>query len=351
MKKQIILFLAVCVLCSLPLSAQKGGFLKKAAKSLSNEILGNNDNPDTKSTEPEPDCANDQAELVMDLGGNLNLNYYELAISVLDDGSILAQKTGSDEFYTVKNGVTQGPYKSGDPAIKAFEPKDPDNKNSDPVERYGKYISRSGRKYLITFAGKNYGPYAQINEFLVSLSGDKFAAMVVKTMAVTEDEAKKMEEEIKNAKTQQEQAQLAMQYAQQMQQNVNEGGGVMSTMPTLVTNIPDVHYDFLESQGETLDNKIKYDDILAFTSNSIKDLKGNTIFTLNSDTEGASDLFINSDNTKYAAYKYGTLTFSDHTKLSGLFNPRLVKENGQEYLAYMYYSPKRNSIMQYKMPF
>ncbi|HKK42481.1 MAG TPA: hypothetical protein VJ963_08740, partial [Bacteroidales bacterium] len=176
-------------------------------------------------------------------------------------------------------------------------------------------------------------------------------AMVVKTVAVTDEEGKKMEEAVKNAKTQQEQMELAMKYTQQMQQRVQEGGGAMSTMPSLVTNIPDVNYDFMKSQGESLNNNIKYDDILATTYNKITDLSGNTIFTLKSEDAGATDLFVNTDNTKYAAYKYGTLTFSDNTKLSDLFNPHLVKENGKVFLAYMYYSPKRNSIMQCKIPF
>ena len=37
--------------------------------------------------------------------------------------------------------------------------------------------------------------------------------------------------------------------------------------------------------------------------------------------------------------------------MSDLFNPHLVKVGGQVYIAYMYYSPKRNSLMQCKIPF
>ena len=62
-------------------------------------------------------------------------------------------------------------------------------------------------------------------------------------------------------------------------------------------------------------------------------------------------MFISSDNTKFAAYKFGTLTFNDKKTLAGMFSPHLIKVNGQVYLAYLYYSPKRNAIMQNKLAF
>ena len=81
------------------------------------------------------------------------------------------------------------------------------------------------------------------------------------------------------------------------------------------------------------------------------DLQMKTVLTLKQDAIGIKDLFVNTANTKYAFYTYGTLTFSDGTTLSELFNPHLIKVNGQVYLAYMYYSPKRNAIMQCKVKF
>ena len=86
-------------------------------------------------------------------------------------------------------------------------------------------------------------------------------------------------------------------------------------------------------------------------SDKIIDLKGKTVLTLKQDAVGARDLFINTANTKYAIYNYGTLTFSDGTTMSDMFNLHWIKVNGQVYLAYMYYSPKRNAIMQCKMLF
>jgi hypothetical protein len=100
-----------------------------------------------------------------------------------------------------------------------------------------------------------------------------------------------------------------------------------------------------------LNNNIKYDDILFSTYDKVIDLSNKVLLTLKPDASGAKDLFVNTTNTKYAYYNYGTLTFSDGTVMSELFNPHLVKVNGQVYLAYMYYSPKKNAIMQCRIPF
>ena len=91
------------------------------------------------------------------------------------------------------------------------------------LAKYKPYITKSGDKYLITFAGKKYGPYARIDNFTVSKSKDKFAAMATETVVVTEDQGKKMEEAMKNAKSDQERMDLAMEYAQQMQQTMTAG--------------------------------------------------------------------------------------------------------------------------------
>jgi hypothetical protein len=352
MKKSILCSLAICLIIANQVHAQ-GRLINKAKNSITNEILGKPDNGASKAKqEPEPACANDQAELIMDMGGKLQLDYKELTISILNDGRILAMANGTKDYYIVKDGVTQGPYKSGDPKIAEFETTDEDNKNVESFLLKNKpYISRSGEKFIITFNGKKYGPFAQINNFTVTKSKDKFAAMVIENIIVNEDQGKKMEEAIKNAKTDQEKMDLAMKYTQEMQQKMMQGGGPMSTMPKLVTNIPNITYDPLKSTGGTLNGNIKYDDILMSTYDKIIDLQGKVLLTLKPEASGAKDLFVNSANTKYAYYNYGTLTFSDNTSLSDLFNPHLVKVNGNIYLAYMYYSPKKNSIMQWKIPF
>lgn len=353
MKKYFLFLLAISIIRPNTVNAQVGGLLKKASKSVSNELLGK-PAADAKNvkTEPEPSCACDQPEQVFDLGGKLQLVYSEINISMNDDGTLLVQDRAGSNYYLAKDGTTHGPYKQDDPQIATYLPMDADNNNADNIILKNKpYISKSGEKYLITFGGKNYGPFGLIQDFVVSKSKDKFAAMVIKTVVATEDEGKKMDEAIKNAKTQQEKMDLAMKYSQQMQEKVQNGGGPMSTIPSLVTNIPGIQFDYLKSQGGTLNGNIKYDDILVTTYDKIFDLNGKVLFNLGSDATGVKDLFVNTDNTKYAAYKYGTLTFSDKTTMSDLFNPHLVKANGQVYLAYMYYSPKRNAIMQCKIPF
>ena len=121
--------------------------------------------------------------------------------------------------------------------------------------------------------------------------------------------------------------------------------------PKIVTNIPNANYDLMKAAGGRLNGNIKYDDILIISYDKIIDLKMNTVLTLKQDAIGAKDLFVNTSNTKYAYYNYGALTFSDGTTMSDMFNLHWVKVEGQVYLAYMYYSPKRNAIMQCKMLF
>jgi hypothetical protein len=348
MKKAIILSLLIgSVICS-HIEAQSG-FLKKVSNSVSNEVLGK---PEKPNQAPEPGCASDLAVKVMDLGGKLQIDYSEISISILSDGRILAQAHGTDEYYIAKDGVTSGPYKAGDPQIADFVPKEIDEKTEAGFLAKNKpYISKSGDKYLITFAGKKYGPYARIDDFTVSKSKDKFAAIATETVMVTEDQGKKMEEAMANAKSDEERMELAMEYAQQMQENIAQGGGLENTRAKLVTNIPNASYDMMKAGGGTLNSNLKYDDILIFAYDKIIDLQMKVILNLKSEAMGTKDLFVNSSNTKYAYYKSGTLSFSDNKTLTELFNPYLTKTDGKVWLAYMYYSPKNNAIMQHKIPF
>jgi hypothetical protein len=351
MKKYAFLYLAFCLIIVYPAAGQKSGIMNKVTKSA-NSILGNPEKAQNEKTEPEPPCASDQAIKAMDLGGKLDIDYKELSISILSDGRILAQAHGSDEYYVAKDGVTSGPYKAGDPQIADFVPKDNDDKSEAAfLAKYKPYITKSGDKFIITFAGKKYGPYARIDNFTVSRSRDKFAAMATETILITEDQGKKMEEAMANAKTDQERMDLAMEYAQQMQQGMTQGGGPESMQAKLVTNIPNTKYDLLKSGGGQLNGNIKYDDILIFAYDKIMDLQMKVIFTLKQEAIGARDLFVNSNNTKLAWYNSGTLAFSDNTTMTDLFNPYLTKADGKIYLNYMYYSPKNNAIMQHKIPF
>jgi hypothetical protein len=358
MKKFTFFYLALFLVCGNPVAGQKSGFLNKVNKSA-NDILGKSDKNESASkakVQPEPSCASDQATIAMDLGGKLQIDYNELSISILNDGSILAQHVGTKEYYAAKEGVTKGPFKEGDPEIADFVPRDnegsADKSEAAFLARYKPYITKSGEKYLITFGGKKYGPYARIDYFTVSKSKEKFAAMATETVAVTAEQGKSMEEAIKNAKTDQERMDLAMQYAQQMQETITQGGGPEAMQSKLISNVPNTSYDPMKIPNALLNGEIKYDDIVLTTfDNKIYDLQSKLLFTLNSDATGMKTVFINSNNTKYAFYGSGTLTFSDNTKMTELFNPHLVKADGKVFISYLYYSPKHSAIMQHKIPF
>ncbi len=168
---------------------------------------------------------------------------------------------------------------------------------------------------------------------------------------MTEDQGKKMEEAVKNAKSDQERMEIAMKYGQQMQQNMMKGGGMNSIQPKLVSNDRNATFDPLTTVGASLNGDIKFDEIVLVAYDKILNMQGKTIRTLNRDDIGVQTLFLNSDNSNYAVYKSGTLTFNDNKTMSELFNPHMIKAEGKVWLAYLYYSPKRNAIMQHKMPF
>jgi hypothetical protein len=349
MKRFLIILIAGCILNHYPADAQS--FLKKVTRNVTNEILGKTSTEKT-SEQPEPACACSDAELILDLSGTLKLDYKEISISIKDDGSLLVKDRTSSKYYVVKAGVTNGPYEEGDPAVTGFEAMDEIDNSKDAIPlRYKDYVKKSGEKLTITFAGKSYGPYAILSQFAVSASKDKFAAIVTESVTMTEAEAKIMQEAMKNAKNDQERMDLSMKYAQQLQQKMSQSAGQASLTPKIVTNIPNATFDPMQSIGGMLNGKVKFDDIVMVANDKIIDMQGKTILTLKQDAVGSEYLFVNTSNTKYAWYKYGTLSFSDNAPLAELFNPHLLKADGKLYLAYMYYSPKRNAIMQCKVVF
>jgi hypothetical protein len=351
MKKSTLMFLAICFFAGSTLNAQVGGLLKKVTKSVSNELLGKpEETQNNNSNQPEPSCACEQADLILELSGKMQLVYSELDISVMDNGSVLVKDKISGKYYVSKDNAANGPYSEGDPEIASFTYTEKNDDNTNPqLGKFKEYITKSGDKYLITFNGKSYGPYAQINSFVIPKSKDKFAAIVTENIIVTADQGKNMDEAIKNAKTDQEKMDLAMKYTQEMNSKMMQGGGPSTMAPKLITSVEAVKYD--PSTGGSLNAVMKYDDILIVGYYGTTDLKGNKVIAIKPEHSGSSPVFINTTNTKYTAYNYGTLSFSDGTTLSDLFNPHLVKTNGTVFLAYMYYSPKKNAIMQCKIPF
>lgn len=326
------------------------GLLKKVANSMKDELLGTGKSGQGSGQMPEPACACAQPELILKLGGSLQLDYKEISINTLEDGSIVVFDRINRSYYIVKNGVTSGPIPPGDQRVAGLSEYDEDDTSQDALlSRNTKYIAKTGEKYTISFGGKTYGPYSAISSFTVSTSGDKFAAVVVENIPVGQDEGQKMDDAINKAKTDQEKMELAMQYAQQMQQKIMAGGGPEAMTPKLVTNVPDA--SFSPVMGGMLQGNWKYDEIVVSSYVSVLDLKGNTLLNLKPEFAGTDKLFINSTNTRYAAYNYGTLTFNDNTTLPDLFNPQLISSGGKTWLAYMYYSPKSNAIMQCRIEF
>jgi hypothetical protein len=354
MKKSLLVLSVFCFLISYPLESQ--GLLNKVRKAVSKEIsgaIGEDNNNSSSKPGPEPACACDDAKAVMDLT-KYKITYNEMGICSKDDGSMLVHDKIDNKYYILINGVSEGPYQAGDPMIKGFcsgssEMGSYDNADS-WITKYPGFISRSGEKYLIKFGGKSYGPYAMINDFALSRTKNKFAAIVTENIIVNEEQGKKMEEAMKNAKTDQERMDIAMGMTQNVQSEMMKDGG-KSLQPQLVTNVPGAVFDMMTWMGARLNGSIKFDDLLVIAPDRIMDMTGKTVMTLSQDSYNTKELFVNTSNAKYATYNYGALKFSDNTTLAGVFNPYLIKTDGKVFLTYMYYSPGKNAIMQCAIPF
>jgi hypothetical protein len=356
MKKLLSLLIVLSVAVTNPLMSQ--GLLNKVKNAVTKEISGNkggDSGSNSAKTAPEPKCACDDAKMTLDLGGNLKIDYREISISMKDDGSILVYDKIGGKYYIAKDGVTNGPFAKDDPRIKGFHSAEEENDSEgagDPwLAEYPGYISRSGNKYLIKVNGKSYGPFAQISDFAMPKSKDKFAAIVIEKVLATEDQMKKMEEAMKNAKSDQERMDISMKNSQQMSQQMIQGGGTAAITPKLVSDVPGAVYDPMKWMGGRLNGIAKYDEIVVVAMDKVIDLKGNPLITLKTPADGSGQFFINSSNTRYANYKYGTITFNDNTTLPDLFNPYLVRKEGKVSISYNYYSPGKNAIMQCLLPF
>ena len=346
MKKSILLLISFSFLVFAPLHSQSR-FLKNVARDVKSDVFGT-PGGNTQSTQPEPACACDPAELIFDLGSQ-KLMYTEVGIDVMNDGSVLVQDRISGKYYIIREGINKGPYDAGNPLVSPYLSGEGSDEENPLMKIYKEYITKSGDKYQIKFNGKVYGPYAEIKDFGVTKSKDKFAATVVENVVVTQDQGKKMDEAMKKAKTDQEKMELAMKFQQEMMQNMMAGGGPSSSLPKVVSNIEGVTFN--PSMGGTISAKMKYDDILVNKFQTISDLKDKTIITIKPEHSMTEEIFLNTSNTRYAAYTSGTIYFNDGKSLSELFNPYLIKTGGTVYLTYMYYSPGKNAIMQCRIPF
>lgn len=323
-------------------------FLNNVAKDVKNEILGSgNSGKTSKTAKPEPSCACNDAQEIISLS-KYNLLYSEINIDMVGDGSFLVQDRLTGKYFIIKDGEKKGPFSDDDPQVSMYL--DYSDEDENPLLlRFKDYISQSGNKYTINFNGKIYGPYSRIEQFMIPKSGDKFAAIVVENEITSEDEGEAIEAAMKNAKTDQEKMELAMKFSQQMTQKMMAGGGAESVTPKFVTNIEGTTFNPM--MGGLLNASMKYNDIVYTSMADVIDLKGNILISLESEHVGIDNIFINSANTSYAAYGSGTLYFGKNKTMSDLFNPYLVKSGSKIQLAYLYYSPKKDAIMQCKIDF
>lgn len=346
MKKSLTVILTFILLATVPAFSQ-GRFLKNVARDVKSDILGSGGSSKSNNTQPEPSCACSDAQQVIGMSDH-KLMYTEINIEMLEDGSFLVQDRMSQQYYIIKDGLKKGPYSETDPQVAAYTGNLEEGTNPLAV-KYKDYITFSGGKYTIKFNGKSYGPYGRIDNFILPRSHDKFAATAVENVVATEDDGKKIEEAMEKAKTDQERMELAMQYQAQMQQRIMAGGGPNSIALQLVTNIEGATYQPM--MGGIMNGDIKYDDIVYLNMANVIDLKGNKLITVKQEHLGSEKLYVNSANSAYATYQSGTLIISNGKTMSDLFNPYLMKADGKLFLAYMYYSPKKDAIMQCKIPF
>jgi hypothetical protein len=282
------------------------------------------------------ECNCEDAVTVFRFSGNLQFNYLETDICLEEDGSALLTDRNTYQYYISRNGKVTGPYEEFDPEVTRFRCLGIMDYHS-----YPEYISKKEGKWIITFEGKQYGPYAEINEFLVSLSKKKFVAIVIRDNYMAGIDMEELEEKMKNA-TQEEQMKMAMELSEKMQ-NQMELEGEMDLMPRFVTNVEGVDYDPMA--GSLFYANMKYDDICFVEYNKITGLKGNTLLEMDEDFYiGGENFWINKDNSRYAWFDYGTLYFSDGKKCDHVFSPSLVMEGNTEYIRYMFYSPDEDAV-------
>lgn len=347
MKRSVLFIVLFVLLVAAPVHSQ-GRFLKNVAKDVKTDLLGSSGSSSKKTTQPEPSCACSNAEQILSLT-QYKLEYSEVSIDLMEDGSFLVYGRIDQKYYIINNGVMKGPYAEGNPALLPYTGSSDDPAVNPLTVKFKEYISRQGDKYIIKFNGKTYGPYARVDHFAVTGSKDKFAAIAVDNIAVTEDEGEKMDKAIKNAKTEAEKMELAMQYSQQMSQKMMAAGGAQGISPKLVSNIESATYNPM--MAGPFNSKMKFDDLVYTKMADVMDLRGKKLISVKQQDIGNEKIFINSANTVYASYADGSLAMSDGKTLSDLFNPHLIKADGKVWMAYMYYSPSKNSIMQCKIPF
>ncbi len=304
-------------------------------------------------SQKEPACACNPAETILNLAGK-KLVYSELSVNVLFDNSIMILDGVSGKYYKIKSGVQKGPLSPEDPEVAPFINQVVVPEDFNPLyTTYRDYIIKNAGKYQIKINGTTYGPYYSVNDFYITRSGDRFLAMVCDKEPFAM-KIEKINQKINNAATEQEKNELQAQHMILVQEEIASGGDVLNNNK-MVSNIPGAVFKpeslpFFNADAK-FDEIVRagYDENNQFALFSLSDKK---LISINNDhLILGQEIFIKSNNSGYAIYGNGTLTFSDGTFKSEIFNPYLTKAEGRIFLTYMYYSPGKNSIMQCKLLF
>lgn len=316
--------------------------LSKFKDKVKSEILG--EDTQNNNTQQLSQCACEEGETMFKFGGKFKINYRETEVCIGNDSKILliSRDNYEPQYYVSDNGSISGPLNEDNPKVVKFH-----CIGSDILELYSDYITEVNRKFLITFKGKEYGPYASILNFEVSLSKQKFVAITIKddyTSGIDMEEAEKMDDA-----NQEEQLAYALKMNAKMQQQI-ESGEELDMMPKIVTNIGGIDYNPM--YGVEFSSTIKFNEICLVQYDKITDLNGKTVLALKTDMAVNGDnIWISNDNSRYAWFDYGTLFFSNGKKCDNVFSPGIVKEGNTEYIRYMYYSPNEDAIKMCKIPF
>lgn len=350
----LVVFLVFAGALNYSSRAQLGGLMNKVKNKVIDKALGKEAGSvesQNSAVGKEPACASDNAKIVFEFEKGYKVVMQEITVCIQDGDILLFSKLENKYFIKKKNSDSpEGPYETGAPEVIRFSCNgSSEDGNKDWPALYPDLIFRAGDKFEIRFGGETYGPYAVIQNFVVSSLKTKFVAQVIPDIMFTEKEGAQMEKEAGNAQTMEQQMEMARK-VQEKVMNKMSGGNPMDFSMKMVSNVPGVS----ENLGMTamLSSGIKYDEIVWIGFDNIMDLSGKTIFTFNrQNVDIMGGIWLSSDNSRYASYSNGLLKFSDGQECSEVFSPYLYKENGNVILNYHYFSPKNNAIMQVSVPF
>ncbi len=338
---------------ALPARGQLGGLMNKVKNKIVDKALGvDSGSQDTGASGQDPDCATDDAVRVFEFDKGFKVARNEIRTWIYQGDILLLSKDTGKYFLKKKNSPSpEGPFGEEDPEVQRFlhvanSPEDA----ADFALLYPESVQKTGDGYTIRFGGKSYGPFASILSMVINDSGTQFAATISMDEPKMGNEMESIAKKIENAKTDQEKMQIAMQYQSQIIEETQKMSRI-DVLPKLVTNVEGALMQV--PSGSVLSSTVKYDGIVWVGMDKISDLAGNILFTWDvyqTQVENGN-IWLSSDNKRYAVYSDGLLVINGTRKLNQLFSPFRSKSGTGEFLNYLYFSPVNNAIMQAMVPF